>query len=52
MKEDLSDYFNLFALGAIAGIAWYFYKEIRSKSSSILANPNKNTQPVVFGVRG
>jgi hypothetical protein len=51
MKEDLSDYFNLFALGAIAGIAWYFYKEIRSKSS-ILANPNKNTQSVVFGVRG
>jgi hypothetical protein len=51
MREDLSDYFNLFALGAIAGIAWYFYKGVKSKES-LLSVPNKNTQPVVFGVRG
>lgn len=50
MKEDLSDYFNLFALGAIAGIAWYFYKEIRSKSLEL--SKDNNTQKVVFGVRG
>jgi hypothetical protein len=51
MREDLSDYFNLFALGAIAGIAWYFYKGVKSKAS-LSSDPNKKSQSVVFGVRG